>query len=247
MRVKFGSIVTSGSGSLGGHTIQNSKGGMQLRTKPSPLNNPSSLQLRIRSINKELQSGWRNLTDFQRSTWNIYAENNVTFLKKGDITRISGHALWLKYNFGYLFDYLPVITSPYDYKSVRLGDELIINGGFIGQAPWITSLYWTFFPGYVSYINSGPGYISQPVSISLNVNYQIRFSLFAFTGLVELGFFNQSVASLFYSPYTYYISLSNYSQIWNATSRVSASFIRIYSRTFSCNYSLTGVSIRQIL
>lgn len=135
--VKFGSFITSGSGKLGGHTIQKSKGGMQLKNKGQPLANPSQLQIRIRSINKQLQSGWRLLSEDQRKLWNNFPG-----------IEISGHSLWMKYNFGYLFDNLPVITNPYDYKSVRLGPELCRDPNIINPFDW------SFFPNTVF---SNPG------------------------------------------------------------------------------------------
>ena len=136
-RLKFGSIVTSGSGSLGGHTIQNSKGGMQLRNKPINKKQPSASQALIRGYNTALQQGWRNLSDAQRLEWNGYAATHGIFNKNGDQHPLSGHSLYLKYNFGYIYDNLDLIVSPYLYKSVRLGSELVSNPNFDTTTNWV--------------------------------------------------------------------------------------------------------------
>ncbi|MBA7553374.1 hypothetical protein ES705_45965 [subsurface metagenome] len=52
--VKFGSIVTGGSGSLGGHTIQNSRSGYLLRNKPLPKKSRTQAQYLIRSSGHSL-------------------------------------------------------------------------------------------------------------------------------------------------------------------------------------------------
>ena len=82
--LKFGAIVTEGSGSLGGHTIQNSKGGMQIRNKPIPHGNPSASQTLIRSINPQIQAGWRALTDAQQKIWNDWPVTHGIMNAKGD-------------------------------------------------------------------------------------------------------------------------------------------------------------------
>jgi hypothetical protein len=160
--LKFGSIIVSGSGSLAGHTIQHSHGGMQLRSKPHIQNNPSASQQLIRSINLQLQSSWRKLTNIQRSVWDEYAVSHGICNKNGDKHTLSGHSLWMKYNFGYLFDHLPVITNPELYKSVRLGPELLKNTTFIPSSFWTMRAGWTYLsPGLnvsaliFSFINQG--------------------------------------------------------------------------------------------
>ena len=118
-KLKFGALVTSGSGSLGGHTIQNSKGGPQLRTKPIARNMPSDSQRAIRSINPILQTGWKNLTDSQRQIWNNYAKHPLC-----------GHDLWMKYQYTRVVEELPFLSDPSKHLSTYLGPELILNGSF---------------------------------------------------------------------------------------------------------------------
>jgi len=123
--LKFGAFVTEGSGSLGGHTIQHSKGGMQLRNKPIPRSGPSAAQYAIRSINPQLQAGWKALTDAQRKIWNNFAPHPL-----------SGHSLWMKYQFQRKIELLPFLSHPSLHLATYLGPELIANGTFESSAGW---------------------------------------------------------------------------------------------------------------
>ena len=111
--LKFGSIITEGSGSLGGHTIQHSKGGMQLRTKPIPHGNPSASQTLIRSINQQLQAGWRALTPSQQKIWNDWPVTHGIQAQRMPHNPISGHSLWMQFNFYNLFNGDPLQLLPY--------------------------------------------------------------------------------------------------------------------------------------
>jgi hypothetical protein len=117
-RIKFGALVTSGSGSLGGHTIQHSRGGMQLRNKPINKKPASQAQLIIRSRILQLQGLWRSLTNAQRSSWNI-----VPFIT------MAGHSYFIQYNmYLYSIGYVPILSCPafpalpwlYSYPSVLI-------------------------------------------------------------------------------------------------------------------------------
>jgi hypothetical protein len=157
MLLKFGAIVTSGSGSLGGHTIQHSKGGMQLRKKPIPRGLPSDSQRSIRSINPVLQAGWGALTTAQQKVWNDWAISYNICNKSGDRHPLSGHSLWMKYQFEYVKRDLPFLLSPADMGPPYVGPELI------NQVLWATAGYWdfispnTFFDG-IKIIYSGGDY-----------------------------------------------------------------------------------------
>lgn len=69
MRVKFGSLVSEGTGKLGGSVVQNSLGGAQMRSKPINKKKPSYAQAVVRGVNKKIHGYWRHLTDEQRASW----------------------------------------------------------------------------------------------------------------------------------------------------------------------------------
>lgn len=122
-RIKLGSIVTDLSGSAGGHTIQNSRSGFILRNKPQIAYSLTPAQYSIRSINKTMQAGWRSLSNQSRKVWNYYATNTPVFNRSGEKHPLSGHSLWIKYQFVYLFNHLPFLLHPSDYESSPLSSQ----------------------------------------------------------------------------------------------------------------------------
>jgi len=134
--VKFGSIVTSGSGSLGGATIQPFRSTHVLRKKPLPPKSRTPAQLLIRSYNKTMQAGWRSLAEPLRKTWNEYPKIHNICNNTGDKYPLSGHSLWMKYQYAYLSNEIPFLSDPSNYLPEPLGPELIINGGFDSLANW---------------------------------------------------------------------------------------------------------------
>ncbi len=122
-RIKLGSIVTDLSGSAGGHTIQNSRSGFILRNKPQIAYSLTPAQYSIRSINKTMQAGWRSLSNQSRKAWNDYATNTPVFNRSGEKHPLSGHSLWMKYQFVYLFNHLPFLLHPSNYESSPLSSQ----------------------------------------------------------------------------------------------------------------------------
>lgn len=145
--IKLGSIVTDLSGSSGGSTVQNSRAGYILRNKPQQVFSRTSSQYSIRSINTAMHAGWKSLNDYQRSVWNYYAKSKPVFNQSGDKYPLSGHSLWLKYQYGRLIEQLPFLTHPDQYLNNYLGPELILNGSFDTTSNWILNAYSSIHDG----------------------------------------------------------------------------------------------------
>lgn len=139
-RIKFGSLIVDGSGNLGGHTVQKSFGGSQLRTKPKHKRKPTMQQSLIRSLNQRLQAGWRALSDEQRKTWDDYAITHSVLTKRSPHVPLSGHSLWLKFQFPYLRVGLEMQPDVFIASAGPLGEELCPNPSFSDNcAGWIVS------------------------------------------------------------------------------------------------------------
>lgn len=193
--IKFGSVVTDGSGKLGGHVFQNSKGGMQLRTKPIPSGKPSLSQISIRSINKTLQKGWHDLTDAQRKVWNDWAVSHSIMTVRDPRKPISGHDLWMKYQYQRLVESLPFLSDPSLHLPTYLGPEIfpVLNfftwtnrGGSIVDSN--LSFHSTAVGGFQKAAFADPGYYRLIANIfSLTGNYSyvdetpVRYQLFNLT------------------------------------------------------------------
>ena len=110
-RVKFGSLVSSISGSVGGSTFQNSIYGPILRSKPIPLLSRSELQSGCRSLMQKLQSSWLSLTPASRSKWAFFVAFSSQHITRDEHYLISGYNLYLKYQFIRSLYSLPLLTS----------------------------------------------------------------------------------------------------------------------------------------
>lgn len=165
-KLKFGALVTSGSGSLGGHTIQNSKGGPQLRTKPIARNMPSDSQRAIRSINPILQAGWKALTDSQRLVWNNFAKRPLC-----------GHDLWMKYQFQYISRGAPFLQDPVEMGPPYYGSEQFTNPYFNGPSDWTfsTNLYYNI--NKATFNNLGTGQMYSNINLVAGNSYRMSFCL----------------------------------------------------------------------
>lgn len=98
MKIKFGSIVTDGRGKIGGHVASKNRGGAYLRTKSTPVNPQSALQVAVRALLTLLSQGWRALTSAQRAAWEAAVENFKSTNVFGDIKTPSGINLYVRLN-----------------------------------------------------------------------------------------------------------------------------------------------------
>lgn len=246
MLTKFGSIVVSGAGSLGGHTLQHSKGGSQMRTKPINKKQPTAAQSLIRFFNTQLQQGWRQLSEASRDEWNIYPRAHSIFNKNGEKFPLSGHSLWMKYNFDYISDGLPFIDSPFDYKAVRIGPELIINGGFDGQPPWFIQGSWTISGGTANYLDSANRYIQNPnVIMQQGLDYKLSFNVQRLVGShADITVTNELTELITGSSYLPY-SNDHHDFFFNCAFDV-ADFRFWANVSSSGTFSVDNVSVRQI-
>ena len=76
MKIRFGSIVTDGSGKLGGHVYSKNRGGNYVRTNVVPSNPRTAAQVLARSRFGQASSGWKALTAQQREAWEEFARSN---------------------------------------------------------------------------------------------------------------------------------------------------------------------------
>lgn len=98
MKIKFGALVTDGSGKLGGHVVANNRGGKYMRTKVTPLNPQSTAQSLVRSIFAGISQAWSGLTEAGRTSFNQAVNAFTTTDIFGDIRVPSGKALFQRLN-----------------------------------------------------------------------------------------------------------------------------------------------------
>jgi|694.fasta_scaffold36646_5 hypothetical protein len=111
MRVKYGSIVTDGSGKLGGHVASKGRSGSVIRTKVTGTNPRTPAQNSTRALLGSLAGSWKSLTDEQRQSF----QESVSKFKStdifGDVHNPSGYTLYIKLNYHLLAAGLSINTT----------------------------------------------------------------------------------------------------------------------------------------
>lgn len=111
-RIKYGSIVSSVSGSIGSATYQKSLYGDTLRNKPVPRRSSTALQINRRGIMMQLHAAWRSLTDAERRQWNQYISYSSARIRRDKNVLQTGHSLFIQYNFMRLINNIALMTVP---------------------------------------------------------------------------------------------------------------------------------------
>jgi len=98
MLVKFGSIITDGRGSIGGHTLSRNTYGPIMRTKVTPVNRATTAQQNVRSSLTAIAQMWRGLTDAQRAAWASLAQEVSRTNVFGDSVKLTAFNLFTRLN-----------------------------------------------------------------------------------------------------------------------------------------------------
>jgi len=110
-RVKYSSIITDISGSVGGLTFQRNKFGNTVRQKPLPVNSRSLSQYHIRQLITTIQAAWQDLSDEERLQWDRFLDFSGQTIKSSSSVKLSGHSLYLKYQLYRLLAGLSLLTT----------------------------------------------------------------------------------------------------------------------------------------
>lgn len=208
--IKLGSLITHASGSLGGQTISKRKAGYVLHLKCNPHVIPTSAQYSIRSINPQLQAGWRALTDSKRLVWNSYAKTKPVFNKNGEKHPLSGHSLWMKYQYFRLIEQLPFLTDPSQYLDNYLGPELIVNGTFDTSDGWSLNPESSIHDGALYLLSTTVGAKFSYTSCkwdNLGAIYRVQFLSSNISGFIRFGCGYITWIPLQNGFYTYFYTL----------------------------------------
>jgi hypothetical protein len=97
-RIKYASIVSSVSGSIGSATFQKGLFGDVLRNKPLPRRSNSPGQLNCRGIMQRVHTAWSALTAAERSQWDKFIGFASASIKRDRSILQSGHSYFIKLN-----------------------------------------------------------------------------------------------------------------------------------------------------
>ena len=128
MKIKFGSIVTDGSGKLGGHVYSKNRGGNYIRTNKVPSNPRTAAQILARSRFGQASAGWKELTELQRNAWAEFAANNPFTDSLGDQRHLSASSAYTRSANNLLSIGETPITTPADVNEAITFSEF--SGAF---------------------------------------------------------------------------------------------------------------------
>jgi hypothetical protein len=111
-RIKYASIVSGVSGSVGSATFQKSLYGDVLRNRPRSGNYLTPSRQIIKMYMTQCQYEWQALNPAQRRQWNQYIAFSGATIKRDRSILLTGHSLFIKYNFLRLLQELSVLTDP---------------------------------------------------------------------------------------------------------------------------------------
>ena len=98
MKIKFSSIISQGSGSIGSSTFARNRYGQYAREKVMPVDPNSNLQAAVRAYFSSLCAGWNVLTAAQRLAWEVYGQNTTATDSMGNSIVLPGRQWYIGNN-----------------------------------------------------------------------------------------------------------------------------------------------------
>ena len=117
-RVKPSAIVSDVRGKIGGTVFQRFKSGLVVRSKCSPVNKKSALQVISRNIASLTANAWLQLTAVDRDQWDSFTAYNPIAQRNNSEVFVSGQQAFLKLNNYRLHYSLPILVVPEFNKCV---------------------------------------------------------------------------------------------------------------------------------
>ena len=97
-RIKYGALIESISGSIGGTTFQTNRYGFSIRSKPAASKPNSPSQNVRKSTMSTVQQAWIALSDSERSSWNTYASTFPRATRKNINSNLNGFNYFTAYH-----------------------------------------------------------------------------------------------------------------------------------------------------
>lgn len=141
------SVITQASGSVGGLTYAHNRGGMYTRARTIPVNPNTERQQWLRSAFGGRIQAWSMLSDSDRMSWKVYADNTPFTDKLGDQIKLTGQQQFVRSNtpranaravvgsFGGTITIPDVTTAPPFYNT---GEPVYMIAAFSEEAGVIT-------------------------------------------------------------------------------------------------------------
>lgn len=130
--IKFGAFITDVRGKVGGTVFSKNKSGAYAKNRVLPSNPRTGAQQSVRGFFGSLSTQWRALTQDQREAWSELASTLSFQNKVGDSVKISGIALFQKFNGNLNTMEEPAISVPVALEgvtAVAINDFTVTSDG----------------------------------------------------------------------------------------------------------------------
>ena len=97
-RIKYGAIVTSIHGKIGGTVFQKNAHGFSVKNTPTMIHPASHPQNALKSAVSACSQYWRSLSPAVQGAWNSYAGAYPQFAKYNTNAALAGYYVWMKRN-----------------------------------------------------------------------------------------------------------------------------------------------------
>jgi hypothetical protein len=173
-RIKYGSIISDISGSLGGHTFSKTRSGSIIKTKHIPLLSVTSAQSRTRLIFSRLRQNWFNESDNVKNLYKNFVRVLPRYVRNSKIN-LSAQELYISYNYHRLVNGLSVLqTFTFSVDPLSVINNALHRYSYMGQEFFNLNMNSTPDLGYLGLTLR----ITPPLAQQNNNNYQrLRFIL----------------------------------------------------------------------
>ena len=97
--IRYGAMIADARGSIGGVVFARNRGGAYARNRTTPLNPQTVRQIEVRSVLANLSQEWATvLTQDQRDSWDLYADNVPLVNSLGESRNVSGLNMFIRGN-----------------------------------------------------------------------------------------------------------------------------------------------------
>jgi len=119
-RVKLGALITDIRGKIGGQYFARGLGGLSLRNSPgTPVTYGKQVDQFI-TYSKIVANAWGELTEAQRTAWNVFAQMKEVPTQKGENIYLRGYGTFKQYNYHYYGAWSTILTTPSFVKRATL-------------------------------------------------------------------------------------------------------------------------------
>lgn len=128
-----------------------------------------------------------------------------------------------------------------------VGSELILNGDFVNSDNWELETGWSIADGKASFNGADFSKLSQDVDIVISTRYLLQFTILDCASETRIGWKDENSDNLWYGEWGEYHERANGVYSVEVTAMVSTGQIRLGAFLNDPSFSITGISLKQLL